>query len=98
MLALVMKTNHIRCPISATTYTEKCDIFSWGIILWEVITRRLPFEEIGGNDMRVMWQIYKGMRPPPVEGCPKCASSTHSIVIFFSQLQYGTIARADSYY
>ena len=24
-------------------------------------------EAIGGNDMRVMWQIYKGMRPPPVE-------------------------------
>lgn len=57
--------------ISGTTYTEKCDIFSWGIILWEVITRRLPFEEIGGNDMRVMWQIHMGKRPPPVEGCPK---------------------------
>ena len=56
---------------AGTTYTEKCDIFSWGIILWEVITRRLPFEEIGGNDMRVMWQIHMGKRPPPVEGCPK---------------------------
>jgi mitogen-activated protein kinase kinase kinase 7 len=29
------------------TYSEKCDVFSWGIILWEMLTRRLPFEEIG---------------------------------------------------
>jgi mitogen-activated protein kinase kinase kinase 7 len=26
------------------TYSEKCDVFSWGIILWEMLTRRLPFE------------------------------------------------------
>ena len=39
-------------------YTEKCDVFSWGIILWEVLARRLPFEEIGGNDLRVLWAIH----------------------------------------
>merc|ERR1719282_2110937 len=47
------------------TYTEKCDIFSWGIILWEVLTRRLPFDEIRGNDLRVLWAIHSGRRPPP---------------------------------
>jgi len=52
-------------------YTEKCDIFSWGIILWEVLTRRLPFDEIGGNDLRVLWAIHSGQRPPKVSGCPQ---------------------------
>jgi len=52
------------------TYTEKCDVFSWGIILWEMLTRRLPFEEIGGNDLRVLWAIHTDQRPPPIAGCP----------------------------
>ncbi len=53
------------------TYSEKCDIFSWGIILWEVLTRCLPFEEIGGNDLRVLWAIHSGRRPQKIQGCPK---------------------------
>jgi len=42
------------------SYTEKCDVFSWGIILWEVLTRRKPFEEIGGPAFRIMWAVHKG--------------------------------------
>uniref|UniRef100_A0A2K6EWF9 Mitogen-activated protein kinase kinase kinase 7 n=1 Tax=Propithecus coquereli TaxID=379532 RepID=A0A2K6EWF9_PROCO len=38
-----------------SNYSEKCDVFSWGIILWEVITRRKPFDEIGGPAFRIMW-------------------------------------------
>ena len=53
------------------TYTEKCDIFSWGIILWEVLTRRLPFDEIRGNDLRVLWSIHSGKRPPPIQDSPE---------------------------
>lgn len=53
-----------------STYSEKCDVFSWGIILWEVLARRLPFEEIGGNDLRVLWAIHTDQRPPMISGCP----------------------------
>ena len=53
------------------TYTEKCDVFSWGIVLWEVLTRRLPFDEIGGNELRVLWAIHSGQRPPRIDGCPR---------------------------
>lgn len=55
---------------ASSSYTEKCDIFSWGIILWEIISRRKPFEHIG-NALCVLWAIYTGKRPPLIEGCPK---------------------------
>lgn len=35
-------------------------MFSWGIILWEVITRRKPFDEIGGPAFRIMWAVHNG--------------------------------------
>ncbi|XP_012274170.1 mitogen-activated protein kinase kinase kinase 7 isoform X2 [Orussus abietinus] len=52
-------------------YTEKCDVFSWGIILWEVLSRKKPFDDIGGSAYRIMWAVHIGQRPPGIEGCPK---------------------------
>lgn len=45
---------------AGSNYSEKCDVFSWGIILWEVITRRKPFDEIGGPAFRIMWAVHNG--------------------------------------
>jgi mitogen-activated protein kinase kinase kinase 7 len=52
-------------------YSEKCDVFSWGIILWEVLARKKPFDEIGGPAFRIMWAVHSGQRPPLIRGCPK---------------------------
>lgn len=52
-------------------YSERCDVFSWGIILWEVVTRRKPFDELGGPAFRIMWAVHTGTRPPLIQGCPK---------------------------
>ena len=46
--------------LPGNNYSEKCDVFSWGIILWEVISRRKPFDEIGGPAFRIMWAVHNG--------------------------------------
>lgn len=51
-------------------YTEKCDVFSWAIILWEVLTRRVPYNT--ENTWGVMWSIcVRGLRPPMIRDCPQ---------------------------
>lgn len=45
-------------------------MFSWGIILWEVLTREQPFKEIELT-YSIMWSVHKGHRPNLIEGCPK---------------------------
>ncbi|XP_058817161.1 mitogen-activated protein kinase kinase kinase 7 [Topomyia yanbarensis] len=52
------------------TYTEKCDVYSWGIILWEVIAREQPFKYIE-NSFAIMWRVHQGNRPQLIDGCPK---------------------------
>ncbi|EDW65310.1 mitogen-activated protein kinase kinase kinase 7 [Drosophila virilis] len=51
-------------------YTEKCDIFSWAIVLWEVLSRKQPFKDID-NAYTIQWKIYKGERPPLLDNCPR---------------------------
>lgn len=53
-------------------YSEKCDVFSWGIILWEVLTREKPFcDGDGATAFRIMWAVHNGKRPPLIQGCPR---------------------------
>jgi mitogen-activated protein kinase kinase kinase 7 len=56
---------------ASQTYTEKCDVFSWGIILWEVLARRKPFEELNGPSFAIMWAVHGGKRPPLLQKCPE---------------------------
>ncbi|XP_035224894.1 mitogen-activated protein kinase kinase kinase 7-like [Stegodyphus dumicola] len=53
-------------------YSEKCDIFSWSIILWEVLTRQKPFHDgERATAFCIMWAVHNGKRPPLIQGCPK---------------------------
>ena len=53
-------------------YSEKCDVYSFGIILWELLSRKKPFDEIGPPAFRILWAVYNGTRPPPLKGIPEC--------------------------
>ena len=39
--------------IEGKNYTEKCDIFSFGIIMWEIATRQPPFKNINGFQVSI---------------------------------------------
>uniref|UniRef100_A0A1I8AG20 Mitogen-activated protein kinase kinase kinase n=1 Tax=Steinernema glaseri TaxID=37863 RepID=A0A1I8AG20_9BILA len=40
-------------------YDAKADVFSFGITLWEMVTRKFPFEELGlENPFAIQWQKY----------------------------------------
>ncbi|KAK5641653.1 hypothetical protein RI129_010200 [Pyrocoelia pectoralis] len=55
---------------TTSNYTEKCDVYSWGIILWEVLSRRRPFYHLKGSAFTIMWAVHKGMRPQLIRNCP----------------------------
>lgn len=43
-------------------YTEKADVYSFGIVMWECAAREVPFKQYDGHQAAVM-ATYKGMRP-----------------------------------
>eukprot|EP00026_Physarum_polycephalum_P017687 Phypoly_transcript_18994.p1 GENE.Phypoly_transcript_18994~~Phypoly_transcript_18994.p1 ORF type:complete len:224 (+),score=30.64 Phypoly_transcript_18994:1-672(+) len=47
---------------SGSHYSEKADIYSFGIILWELIYRKKPWD--GLNAMRIIHEVELGNRPP----------------------------------
>lgn len=67
--------------VLGSTYTEKCDVFSWGVILWEVLSRQKPFSDIdrdgGLSAFRIMWAVHSGERPALIEGCPRPIESLY---------------------
>ncbi|AQN68650.1 protein tyrosine kinase (PTK) family protein [Saudi moumouvirus] len=54
--------------IRGEKYDEKTDVFSFGIVMWEVLTGKEPFA--GYNFMKVSLDILEGARPQIPSDCP----------------------------
>ena len=55
--------------IRGEKYSEKADVYSFGIIMWQVVTRREPFG--GRNFMGVSLDVLEGKRPQVPSECDK---------------------------
>ena len=47
-------------------YNEKADVYSFGVVLFELITRKDPFE--GVQSLQIPFQVCQGKRPSGYEG------------------------------
>lgn len=55
--------------IRGERYDERADVFSFGIIMWQLLTRRDPFS--GRNFMGVSLDVLEGKRPQVPVDCDK---------------------------
>jgi len=45
--------------IAGKPYTESADVFSFGIILWEIAAREPPFRSNSYNVFRYQWSVSR---------------------------------------
>ncbi|ELR15122.1 protein kinase domain containing protein, partial [Acanthamoeba castellanii str. Neff] len=49
--------------ITSATYSEKADVYSYGVVIWEVLTRQAPWQ--GMQPMQIAYGVvHQSMRPP----------------------------------
>ena len=59
--------------MNGDTYDEKCDVYSYSIITWEVLVRLNPYFDIPNpNSGAIMFMVAsRNLRPQKIANCPK---------------------------
>jgi serine/threonine protein kinase len=53
-------------------YTEKADVYSFAICLWEMYTKRIPYSDLGLSPKRLVVEVVKAhLRPSIPDTCPR---------------------------
>ena len=59
------------------SYNEKCDVYSYGLILWQILELAVPFEKL--IDLNQMEErVYRGELTPKVN--PKWSSGVKAVI------------------
>lgn len=56
---------------STSSYHESGDVFSWGIIFWEILARLHPYQQQFSNPFQILWSVNQGTRPATIDNCPR---------------------------
>jgi serine/threonine protein kinase len=76
--AALFLTRHVGTPVYMAPeimgdrpYTTSADVYSFGIVLWEIYTRQVPFSSlVHASVFRLRREVQNGVRPPVPEACP----------------------------
>lgn len=49
--------------IKRTRYNQKADVFSFAMLLWEMVKREIPYHEFDMDQMKIAMAIVEGVRP-----------------------------------
>eukprot|EP01095_Lingulamoeba_sp_RSL-Kostka_P001500 TRINITY_DN12086_c0_g1_i1.p1 TRINITY_DN12086_c0_g1~~TRINITY_DN12086_c0_g1_i1.p1 ORF type:complete len:557 (+),score=118.40 TRINITY_DN12086_c0_g1_i1:74-1744(+) len=52
------------------SYSEKCDVYSYGVVIWEAYTRKKPYKNLTAFQV-VVAVVNSGLRPQIPENCPQ---------------------------
>merc|ERR1712173_358621 len=44
-------------------YTKKSDVYSFAVVMWEIASRKIPFQDSKKNSLALIKHIIEGMRP-----------------------------------
>lgn len=56
--------------LAAQAYTEKADVYSFGIVVWETVTRLCPYEGLSPIQV-ALGVLNNNLRPSIPANCPK---------------------------